>query len=339
MDLALLVKIILLENRAFYMENSRNILPDSTFSFVVATDEGIGRLDKFLVSQFSHYSRSFLQDLIARELVSVNGYPQKKPSFPLKINDQVIVTFASAPVIASINKSDTPFDVEVIHTHEHFLIINKPANLIVHTPHKHADEYTLVDWILNRYSEIASVGDADRPGIVHRLDKDTSGIIIIPRTQYAHTTFGKFFEQRKIQKTYLALVQGHPEKQGMIDLPIGRCLQTKTRMATYDPAVYTSAKTRHALTHFTVLEYFNDSALIQVKPVTGRTHQIRVHCAAIGHSIIGDTVYGTTSHFIKRQALHAHEIAFEFDENQHIFVAQLPEDFQKAVEQLRSITI
>jgi len=318
------------------MENSRTIAQGSTFNFVINDYEHGMRLDKYLSTQFPYYSRSFLQGLIEQDCISINGKIIHKTSTHLKCNDQICVIFPPAREIQATISHNCPIDVELIYEHEHFLILGKPANLIVHRPNTSSTECTLVDWILKSYKEIASIGDADRPGIVHRLDKDTSGVIIIPRTQYAHTAFGHMFQQRTIHKTYWALVTGHPDKTGTIDLPIGRCLKNKTKMATYNPSIYTSTKVRQSLTHYTVLEYFEDCSLVEVKPVTGRTHQIRVHMAAIGHPIIGDTVYGTTSHLINRQALHAHTITFDFDAKSHTFTATLPTDFFTILEKLRN---
>ena len=317
------------------MQSDRVIAPNSTFTFTVSDQEGM-RLDKYMSLQFPYYSRSFLQNLIEKELVCLNGKMIKKAGTTLKPHDEVTITFPPAVPQEPFLHHQCPIDVQILFEHEHFLILNKPANLVVHKPHIMSTECTLVDWILKSYKEISSVGPTDRPGIVHRLDKDTSGVIIIPRTPYAHSTFGHMFSSRSIQKTYAAIVHGHPPASGTIETPIGRCLKTKTKMAVYDPSIYSTAKTRHARTHYKVLEYFENSALVEVQPVTGRTHQIRVHLASIGHPIIGDTVYGTASSLIKRQALHAHHISFTFDGQAHIFTAPLTPDLELLLKKLRS---
>jgi 23S rRNA pseudouridine1911/1915/1917 synthase len=178
---------------------------------------------------------------------------------------------------------------------------------------------------------------SDRPGIVHRLDKDTSGLLLIARTNYAHATFNTLFQTRTIHKTYLALVHGHPPASGTIDLAIGRHPVNRHTMTTFKAGTYEAARhrTRNAFTAYTVLEYFDEYSLLEVKPVTGRTHQIRVHLAALGHPIVGDAVYGTASKLIARQALHAHRLQFMFDGQEHIFTQPLPGDMANVVSSIK----
>lgn len=317
------------------MEQSQHIGPNSVFTFTFDASQDSMRLDRFLSAQFSAYSRSYLQGLIHDGCVTVNSVIVQKPSIILKHHDQIVVTFPPARDFAAIKQLQVNLEVIIVHEEAHFLVLDKPAGLCVHAPHANSPEPTLVDWILSNYKEIAQVGTADRPGIVHRLDKDTSGVIIIPRTPYAHATFGAMFERRDMHKTYYAVVHGHPEAVGTIDLPIARSQSNKTKMATYDPSIYTNQKVRAAITHYRVVEYFESAALLEVKPVTGRTHQIRVHCASINHPIIGDIVYGTATHMIGRQALHARALGFEFNGKKYNFMTELPRDFQDLIEKLR----
>jgi 23S rRNA pseudouridine1911/1915/1917 synthase len=180
------------------------------------------------------------------------------------------------------------------------------------------------------------VGAQDRPGIIHRLDKDTSGLMIIPRTHHAYNTFGSLFRNRTIHKTYYALVQGHPPKEGFIDLSIGRHPHIRVKMATFDKEktahyIKKGYRIRTAFTHYRVIKYFTDYALVEFKPTTGRTHQIRVHASAIGHPIIGDETYGSSSVLIQRQALHAAKLQFQFDNEQFSFSINLPDDISICV--------
>lgn len=321
------------------MKNTQLIAPNSTFTFTITQEQHPVRLDKYLATQFTLYSRSFLQGLIEGKLVSINNKPACKPSIILKEHDLLTVCFP--PEITTHTPTMQPnnaHNVQIIAHHEHFLILNKPANLMVHTPSAKSTEFTLVDWLITHYEEIKQIGCIDRPGIVHRLDKDTSGVIIIPRTNMAHALFGAMFMNRTISKTYLALVHGNPADEGCIDYPIGRSLHYRSRMTAFPQGTHTplNTKTRAATTHYRVIEYFNDCALVEAKPVTGRTHQIRAHFAALGHPLLGDTLYGGSNNLgIQRHALHAHSIAFSFQNTNHVFTADLPEDFKKTLEFIR----
>lgn len=317
------------------LENDNCVTTQNSFTFTIGEADTHQRLDTYLSQQFPAYSRSFLQRLIQEKQVIINAKPANKSSIVLKLNDHIVVQFPQSPEPSTQKVIDPNIKVDIIFEHEHFLIINKPAGLMVHTPNHESQTPTLVDWIIAHYKEIALTGQADRPGIVHRLDKDTSGILIIGRTNYAHATFGALFENRAIHKTYLALVHGHPAKIGSIDLSIGRSPHLRTKMTTVPSTQLSTIKTRAALTHYTVLEYFNDYSLVEVKPVTGRTHQIRVHMAAIGHPIVGDIVYGKSSDLINRQALHAHAITFIFDSKEYTLNANIPDDMEKVIQKLR----
>lgn len=311
-----------------------NITPNTIFS--ITQEDAHQRLDAYLNQKLPSYSRSFFQRLIQEKQILINGKPANKSSLLLKVGDVITIQFPDAKKSEPYKELDPSVKVAIIFEHEHFFVLNKPAGLMVHTPNHSSNDATLVDWIIAHHKEIASIGQTNRPGIVHRLDKDTSGIIIIARTNYAHIQFGTMFEQRIIHKTYTAIVHGHPPKEGTIDRAIGRCPSIRTRMTTYSASQAESHNARHAITHYKVLEYFTDYSLVEVKPVTGRTHQIRVHFASIGHPIMGDTVYGKSSILIGRQALHAHSISFLFDNQEHLLIAQLPEDIEKTIALLRS---
>ncbi|HZW60658.1 MAG TPA: RluA family pseudouridine synthase [Candidatus Babeliales bacterium] len=314
------------------MEKVGLIKPNSSFSFTVPADQHLERIDKFLANQFTGYSRTFFARLIDKNLVTINGKAIQKQSISLKEQDIVFVTFPAAPSPESIKEAAQNLDIEIVFEHPHFLILNKPADLVIHKPSHQSEQLTLTDWLMTKYNDLANVGYIDRPGIVHRLDKDTSGLIIVARTNYAHALFGSMFKQRLIKKTYLALVQGHPDKEGSINLPIGRHPVHRTKMATFANSNESHKGIRASLSEYNVVHYFKDCTLLQVKPHTGRTHQIRVHCAAIGHPIIGDTVYGASSKHINRQALHAYSLQFAFDGKNYEFTRDIPSDFKKLVD-------
>ena len=316
------------------MNNQQLIAPESSFNFMVNNELSGNRIDKYITAQFPLYSRTFFNRLIEEGHIRLNGAIVTKSSTPVSNGDMVLVQFPAARAIPAMALQDTNPDVEILFTHPHFLIIYKPHGLLMHPPSMANQAPTLVDWLLVRFNDIKQVGYVDRPGIVHRLDKETSGVLIIPRTNHAHSVFGDMFRERTIEKTYHAVVQGHPARAGTIDAAIGRCPITKTKMTTrFNPN--SSAKMRHATTHYRVIEYFDDAALVEVKPITGRTHQIRVHFASIGHPIIGDQVYGKKSKLIERQALHAYRLAFQFEGKPYEFTKEVPADFEKMLLALR----
>lgn len=317
------------------MEKEGLVAPHSLFTLQPREIQEKTRLDRFLTEQFPLYSRSFFKKLIEEGFVKVNDKVTNKQGLALTTADTVVITFPGERVISTNAIEERNINVDIIAVHEHFYIINKPAGLIVHPPHTNSGMVTLMDWLAHYYNELQDVGYVDRPGIVHRLDKDTSGLMIIPRTNYAHKTFSDYFRDRLMHKTYLAVVHGNPEKEGMIDFPIGRHPQQRMKMYAFphpdDTTDTTLLKGRHATTHYRVLEYYKESSLIEAKPVTGRTHQIRVHLAAIGHPIIGDPVYGLVSKKIKRQALHAAGIAFTLLETEHHYTIPLPDDMAELI--------
>ncbi len=297
---------------------------------IVHNNESIERIDRALTTQFPNYSRSYFQQLIFDKCVALNGAIVTKPSMTLKMGDIIEVTLPPVRELGALPLPAHDLGVSILYEHEDFLIICKPASLLVHAPHTQSDIVTLVDWLVHTFKELKSVGYADRPGIVHRLDKDTSGLLIVPRNNQAHAHFSNLFAQRQIQKKYLAVVSGNPVESGSIDLTIGRHPTLKHKMAPVQ------GHGREALTHYKVIEYFKDAALLEVSPVTGRTHQIRVHCAALGHPILGDTTYGTEHPSINRQALHAYRLSFEYKEHYYAFSYTMPEDMQALIADLRT---
>ena len=301
------------------------------YMFRVTSEMAQMRLDVFISRQFPLYSRSFFKRLLTHAGIRLNSKVVQKGGVMVKPGDEIEVLFPE-PKPTTLAQCPEGITAKIIYEQPDFMIISKPAGLIVHEPHPLSTEFTLVDWLLNVRSSVKQVGIPTRPGIVHRLDKDTSGLMIIPLTNPAHARFGDMFKSRKIQKTYMALVEGHPEHEGTIELPIRRHPVEKHKM-THGTGLWQS-KSRSAVTHFRVVHYFQQHALVEVRPVTGRTHQIRVHLAALGTPIVGDVVYGNASNLIKRQALHASGIEFFYDNKTYQFTNELPPDMQQVVANL-----
>jgi 23S rRNA pseudouridine1911/1915/1917 synthase len=324
------------------MENIQVDQAASTQILQVAAAEQGTRLDIFITAHFPLYTRSFFQRLIGAQQVTINGHKVTKQGLSLKAHDIVQVEFPSSRQKRSYDIRAHTLGVRVIYEHEHFLVIDKPTGLNVHPPSTHHAEPSLVDWLIATYEKLDSVGYQDRPGIVHRLDKDTSGIMLVARTNYGHALLADQFKQRTIRKTYLALVQGHPATQGTIDLAIVRHPTNRRKMlsiAQDDPRMHLdhagvlhlpgAGRVRLSLSMFRVIQYFPTTTLLEVKPTTGRTHQIRVHCAGIGHPLVGDHLYGVRSCHINHQALHAHELTFTFNGTHYEFKVDLPEELKK----------
>lgn len=275
------------------------------------------RLDKFLFSQYSQYSRSYFQELIEDGLVLVNQN-RAKSNYHVRQADQINVTFKTK----QYNLEPIPVQFNIIDQQEDFLIIDKPAGLLVHGV-LGSDEPSLVNGLLYHFKEVGALQSDQRPGIVHRLDKNTSGLIIIARNHPSLIQLSEMFKNRQIHKTYLAFVSGHPPKSGSIDLPIGRHPIERHKMSTF------GIDTRPALTHYNVLAYYDSSALIAAHIVTGRTHQIRVHCASQGHGLLGDGVYGVAHSSVERQALHSWKISFTFKGKEYSYTCPLPQDLRQ----------
>lgn len=319
-----------------------HIAPETTFSFNVPENNAPCRVDRYIAGLFPDYSRTYFQHIITTGCITIDNILAKKPSTLVYPNNTVTIQFPAQQIVPVQAVTEKTIDVSILATTEHFMIIHKPAHLLVHAPSTTSKAITLTDWIRQHHGDILSVGLSDRPGIIHRLDKETSGIMIITRTNYAHNIIGNLFRNRKINKTYMAIVSGHPPKEGTINFAIGRDPVNRIKMAHFDQDYIDATgkigtvKVRHAKTDYTVLEYFKETSLIEVKPTTGRTHQIRVHMAAIGHPIIGDQLYGKKSHLINRQALHAESLSFTFENHPYSFKNELPEDFQQLLTILRN---
>jgi 23S rRNA pseudouridine1911/1915/1917 synthase len=325
------------------------------YSWVVQSNDHELRMDRYIAKQLHFYSRNYITDLIRSGRVKKNGVVNNKPSTPVHVDDTLILSCPAERSIPNEQIEIMGSDIQIIFEHPDFLIINKPAGLLVHPPHLRSTEPTLVDWLLIRGYVVKNGKDEIRSGIIHRLDKNTSGIMIIVRTQRATAHFGHLFQERLLHKSYYAIVHGITPKSGTIDTPIIRDPITRIRMITaaenqlINNANY-NVKIRHAVTNFFTLNNNVDTnnfanrsnvdtantnkslSLIKAEPITGRTHQIRVHLASIGHPLIGDHIYNTTKNNFastnaKRHMLHAHSIKFIFDAQEYEFFAPLPIDF------------
>lgn len=301
--------------------------------FVVDSLENKSRLDILLAKKFPEFSRSFFKNLIIQSHVTVNNTIELKAGRVLVENDYV--EFCLPDFLNSKNDKDiSGLNVELVYEHPEFLIINKGAGVLVHATNDKNQQITLVDWLIQKFKDLVDVGSVERPGIVHRLDMNTSGLMVIPRTNLSHKNFGDMFKDRKIKKRYIAIVHGHPDKEGIIDFNIVRHPVLKHKM-THVPKKNMNlnkySSSREAITEYKVLKYFKDHSLVEAFPKTGRTHQIRVHFAAIGHPLLGDETYGQESNSISRHALHAAGLSFEYNGQQFLFEQELPEDMKNII--------
>ena len=287
------------------------------------------RLDKYLAQELSDLSRVQVQRLIAAGKVRVNGAAVRS-SFHLKTGDQIVI-HVPPPQPAEIRPEAIP--LSIIYEDADLLVIDKPAGMVVHPAHGHRSG-TLVNALLARYPQLAEVGGAERAGIVHRLDKDTSGLILVAKHGAAQKELQRQFKHHAVEKVYLALVEGRVEPtQGVIDVPIGRDKRQRKQMAVLRSG-------RQACTEYRVVERFDDHTLVEARPQTGRTHQIRVHFAFIGHPLVGDRVYGYRRQRlrIERQFLHAQTLSFRLPSAGEVveFHSPLPDDLRRVLDELRS---
>lgn len=222
--------------------------------------------------------------------------------------------------------------LKILYEDEDVVVIDKPPGLAVHPAPGHSSG-TLVNALLAHLPSLPETDDPQRPGIVHRLDKDTSGVMLVAKNSAAHRNLTGQFKSRSVQKTYLVLVKGHlAPQEGIIEAPIGRDPRRRERMA-----VVAESRGRFARTTYRVIEYVGDNTLLEVKPETGRTHQIRVHLAAIGFPVAGDKMYGARSAGVPRQFVHAHRLGFKLPSTDEYteFTAELPPDLEQALEEIK----
>jgi 23S rRNA pseudouridine1911/1915/1917 synthase len=290
------------------------------------------RLDKFLVGQLQEFSRSRIQGLIADGFVDVNGRAAKKAGQTLESGFNVTVRVPSTAPTHLIAE-DIPLDI--VFENEDLLVVNKPAGMVVHPAVGHSSG-TLVNAVLGYEPEMEGIGGEERPGVVHRLDKETSGLILLAKNERAHRWLQDQFRLRKVEKTYLALVDGKPPTpSGRVESHIGRDPSHRKRMA-----IVPESRGREAISEYKTLESFRDHTLLEFHPLTGRTHQIRLHCAFLGCPIVGDEVYGRKkpSLDIDRHFLHAYrlKILLPGKKQPRVFEAALPPALDQVLISLRN---
>ena len=311
----------------------------------LTADVSMIRLDKFLADEIEILSRSKLKACIKAHGVLVDGQPEK-PSHLLRGGEVIQVEI---PEETPTTIDGEPIPLDILHEDHQIVVIDKPAGLVIH-PGAGNPDGTLVNGLVYHFNELSHVYGNQRPGIVHRLDKNTSGVLVVAKSDESHMRLAQQFNSRTVEKTYLALVWGSPgEKEGVIDSPISRHAGHRQKFAVDESG-------RSAVTQYRVMEEFDQLSSIQLKPRTGRTHQLRVHMSSIGHPIFGDETYGggrsrmkgyspdKRAYFLRllslisRQALHAWSISFDHPTagNRVTFSAPLPKDFGNVLESMRS---
>lgn len=291
------------------------------------------RIDKFLTESCPDYTRSFLQKLLKSELVEVNGKPVKS-SYKTAAGDTITFEVPEA-VEAEITAQEIPLDI--LYEDEDVILINKPKGMVVHPAAGHY-EGTLVNGLMHHCREqLSGINGVMRPGIVHRIDMDTTGVLIVCKNDLAHNSIAEQLKVHSITRKYYAVVFGSPkDDEGTIHAPIGRHPNDRKKMS------INSKNGKDAVTHYKVLERFHGYTLVECRLETGRTHQIRVHMASIGHPLLGDQVYGPAKQpfRLQGQTLHAGVLGFLHPRTgQYMeFSAPLPKYFEELLEKLRRLT-
>ena len=288
------------------------------------SDEETGeRIDSFLSGK-TEFTRTRIQQLIKDKNITVNGKATKS-SYKIEENDEIAI---EVPEAETTEIKPENIKIDIVYEDSDIAVINKQAGLVVHPAHGHYSG-TLVNAILYHIKDLSGINGEIRPGIVHRLDKDTSGLIVIAKNDKVHTALTEMFQEKKIKKTYLAILKGKLNKsEGKIVTQIGRDKNDRKKMTVIDDIT----KGKNAITNYKVVSQNNLFTLVKVNIETGRTHQIRVHMRHLGYPILGDSVYGRKDNE-KRQMLHAYKLEFihPITGHQMEFTGEIPEDFQKAL--------
>jgi 23S rRNA pseudouridine1911/1915/1917 synthase len=307
--------------------------------FLCTPEDIAERLDRYVTRQLPTHSRAYLQQLIAQKQILVSGRTTKA-GYRLRAGDRITV---SLPPPKPSGVLPEPTRLDVLYEDTHLLVVNKPAGMVVHPSPGNASG-TLVNALLAHCPYLSGIGGIERPGIVHRLDKDTSGAIAVAKDDATHRSLARLFAERQVKKLYLAIVSGNMEDaEGVIDAAVGRHPVYRQKMSTH------TRVGRQAVTEFRVLESFGLYTLVELRPRTGRTHQIRVHMAAVGHPLLGDPTYGRYRKelqrsplgdqlsWFRRQALHAWVLGFMHPARGEWLEcrAPLPADLERLLAKLR----
>ena len=297
---------------------------------IAGSEQNNARLDRFLADQYEEYTRSFLQKLIEQGNVSINGIPVKKSGIKLKENDEIAVTLPE-PQPLEVVAEDIPLDI--LYEDDDVILINKPKGMVVHPAAGHTSG-TIVNALLYHCKDsLSGINGEIRPGIVHRIDMDTTGSLIVCKNDESHVKIAEQIKEHSVNRRYRGIVYGVvTDDEGTINAPIGRHPTNRKKMAINEK------NGKPAITHYKVLERFSNYTYMEFKLETGRTHQIRVHMASIGHPLLGDTVYssGKSPFKTQGQTLHAMTIGFVHPcTNEYMEIsAPLPEYFLKILKSL-----
>lgn len=321
-------------------------MPQTSYHEIVEEGSQGLRLDVFLTECVEDASRAFIQRAIKSNLVTVNNRVCTRPSRTVALGDEIHINVPPQPS-TELTPENIPLDI--LHEDADVLVVNKPSGLVVHPAPGHSGG-TLVNAVLFHCPDFQRPGeDAARPGIVHRLDRDTSGVMVVAKSPRAFLSLGRQAREHAFERRYLALAQGEfPQDRGRINAAVGRSMTDRKRMSV------TAARSRDAITNFEVLERFGAACLVTLRLETGRTHQIRVHLRFAGHPVLGDPVYGVVDfqswtvseatraalRNLQGQALHAELLGFAHPADGTVmrFVAPPPADFQAALDALRAET-
>ncbi len=292
----------------------------------LVVDKADLRLDKYISQSHEEFSRSYIQKLIEEGYVTVNGQGTK-PSLRLKSGDVIVINLPPPSPSPTLAPESIP--LSLVYENRDILVIDKPAGITVYPAPGHPC-HTLINAILAHCPEISAIDDSLRPGIVHRLDKDTSGLMVVAKNKAAQLDLSAQLKKRQMMKRYLILVRGHPTpEEGTIEAPIGRHPKNRQRMAVVPGG-------REARTLYRVVRYLDGYTLVEVTLATGRTHQIRVHFSAIGYPVAGDTVYGVRLPYLGRQFVHACFLGLRLPKTGEYmeFRSELPADLKQVLERL-----